>query len=134
MRSVTGPYLKSEAATYLDFFCESSEALKKGYPHAIPEVQRLDLELSHHGGILLNAAYVRTANLVKKEALVASRVALALLAAQCLDHRRQHGAYPESLPEAFDPLTGKSFLFSRGDGELSIASPGNEKVLWVLPE
>lgn len=141
MRSVTGPYLKSEAATYLDFIRRFSEALKKSYPVAIAEAEKLEEEIQENAGLLLGAVVIQAASMVKREAALASRLALAPLAARCLDHRRQHGEYPKSVSEVasgadlIDPFSGKPFLLiERLDGGITLESPGDGGGSWRLPE
>ena len=83
---------------------------------------------------------MRTAGLVRREGVIASRIKLALVAARCLDHRRQHGVYPETLSEvvsaseAGDPLSERDFSLVSENGALSIVSPANGAVSWKLPE
>lgn len=140
MRSVTGPYLKSEAATYLDFIRRFSEALQKSYPVAIAEARTLEDELQEDAGLLLGTVVVRAAGMVKREASIASKLALAPLAARCLDHRRLHGGYPRSLSEVatadevIDPFSGEPFLIvERPDGGITLASPQEGGGSWRLP-
>jgi hypothetical protein len=138
MRSVTGPYLKSEATAYLDFMRRYLEALDDDYPAAIAAAERLESEFMENAGILLNIFVVHTASHVRREACIVSRLALARVAARCLDHRRQHGAYPESLSEVdsdlIDPFCGKPFVLSRRGGRPALESPEGGGSSWTLPD
>ena len=139
--SLAGPYLKSDAAYMAGLLGRCIETARKPYPVALELIDRLDDDVVENGGVLTQMLLPSITRVFRSEAVHASRVALAGLAARCIDYKREHGKYPERLGDLKDvepdPLTGRPFVLEAGAEGIRLRSERSEdtadgKIEWEL--
>ena len=113
---------------------EELEAARKPYPLGIPEMHSVEARLNGWRGPVTSIYRIQIGSTLVREARTASHRELVRVAALALDHRREHGRFPETLSALSgaeartDPLTGKPFSMAREGRALFLSSVGEPTV------
>ena len=118
------------------------ELTERPYLEAIANAKELEATAEREGGTLA-ALLPSFCSAPQEEARHGSRVALAGLAAQCVEFQRENGRYPSNLTKLPNvigaPWSGKPFLLEAKPDGILIRSQGeprskNNPVEWKLSE
>ncbi len=140
---VAWPYIKSDVAFMARLVGRCVEMAGKPYPVALSLVDSISEEVAENGGMMTKMFLPSITKVFWSEARHASRVALAGLAARCIDYKREHGKYPAGLGDLKDvepdPLTGRPFVLeTRAEGILLRSQAhedrASEEIEWELGE
>jgi hypothetical protein len=125
-----------DQSLYVGFMADYLEAMRRPYPEARSDLERIDREATRSRGWrhpIMDTALVSASSLAERGARVESRALRARLRLALARLRDRHGSPPATLEAitrearmeaAVDPLSGLPFVYRPGGGTFELEPPG----------
>jgi serine/threonine protein kinase len=125
-----------DQSLYVGFMADYLEAMRRPYPEARSDLERIDREATRSRGWrhpIMDTALVSASSLAERGARVESRALRARLRLALARLRDRHGSLPATLEAvtrearmeaAVDPLSGLPFVYRPGGGTFELEPPG----------